>query len=325
MRSCRASAESDDAAAWVQRWKHGKANTSEAAGNAAAAAVPRAAAPKAKAGNAYTYAFVHDALAGPDSFTALFLRDALARRGVTLHVPHLAGDDGVYTVSGAKQKLAAWLDAEQAQAQNNSKVRLVGFGFGAVAAAEIAQHNRGSIDSLLLLSPRFDAAAAVGRLAGSEDGLKGWEEAGALDVDGVQLGWEFAADCLAREGETPFVYCQAYVVHGWHDEIAPLDDSVNWTRNASVHMRKRGMPEDVVPERRLVEVDDDASLLASFKTIVPRLLDWYQLIGEEDFQAAASRLEGTTQADFARGHEYNFEVYKNYIESLGLTMEDIED
>lgn len=80
-----------------------------------------------------------------------------------------------------------------------------------------------------------------------------------LDSLSAELGVEFTdafREDLVNHDEYPFVQCSAYVVHGYDDEAAPLDNSLTWVRDASVNMRmgatgKEGIE---VGERRLLEV-----------------------------------------------------------------------
>ena len=147
----------------------------------------------------------------------------------------------------------------------------------------------------------------------------------------------------------PFVRCRAYVAHGNLDGFADTEDSLTWVRHASVNMRRRGMPTDPVPERRLLEVADDHALAASVPTLTTKLLEWYGLAGVtagEEAQRVKADLEARRPEDFARGHGSNFEarcpatrarlrpmltsrlsqrqVYRNWLISQGFDPDDMD-
>jgi hypothetical protein len=113
---------------------------------------------------------------------------------------------------------------------------------GAYVAAVYASRdvNAGRIDRMMLLAPVFKPESV-------------------LDSLSAELGVEFTdafREDLVNHDEYPFVQCSAYVVHGYDDEAAPLDNSLTWVRDASVNMRmgatgKEGIE---VGERRLLEV-----------------------------------------------------------------------
>ena len=123
------------------------------------------------------------------------------------------------------------------------------------------------------------------------------------------MEWAAVAD-VESHSAYPFVRCRAYVAHGNLDGFADTEDTLTWVRHASVNMRRRGMPTDRVPERRMLEVADDHALAASVPTLTSKLLEWYGLTGVVAGEAPRVKadLEARRPEDFARGHGSNFEV-----------------
>ena len=176
---------------------------------------------------------------------------------------------------------------------------------------------------------------------GGERGLAAWETLGVAKLDGMPVAFDVLEDidayrcggvlgCGERRDWTltrspnashigsafPFVRCRAYVAHGTDDGFADLEDSLNWVRNASVNMRRKGQPTDKVPERRLLELADDHAMAASVPALTGKVVDWHGLRGLE--AAPQADLEALRPEDVARGHGHNFEVYRNWLISQGL-------
>jgi hypothetical protein len=166
-------------------------------------------------------------------------------------------------------------------------------------------------------------------------------------LEDVPLEWAAVAD-VESHAAYPFVRCRAYVAHGNLDGFADTEDSLTWVRHASVNMRRRGMPTDPVPERRLLELADDHALAASVPTLTTKLLEWYGLTGlaaGEEAPRVKADLETRRPEDFARGHGSNFEaralptaprprrvltrrsraqVYRNWLISQGFDPDDMD-
>ena len=193
--------------------------------------------------NDYVYVFAHNMMSPPeDSFACMYLRDVLGTYDVPLLTPNLAAPaGGEFTVTSAVEALDAAV--KEAEAANPDKpVRLIASSMGAYVAAVYAsrEENEGRIDRMMLLAPTFRPSAVLDSLANEL---------------GIEFTEAFRED-LGNHEEFPFVSCAAYVVHGYDDEAAPLDNSLTWVRDASVNMRtgatgKEGIE---VGERRLLEV-----------------------------------------------------------------------
>ena len=176
-----------------------------------------------------------------DSFACMYLRDVFGTYDVPLLTPNLAPEGDEFTVTSALNALdAAVKEAEVANP--DKRIRLIASSMGAYVAAVYASRdvNAGRIDRMMLLAPVFKPESV-------------------LDSLSAELGVEFTdafREDLVNHDEYPFVQCSAYVVHGYDDEAAPLDNSLTWVRDASVNMRtgatgKEGIE---VGERRLLEV-----------------------------------------------------------------------
>ena len=149
---------------------------------------------------------------------------------------------------------------------------------------------------------------------------------GVANLEGVPLEWAALEDVDTHE-PYPFVRCRAYVAHGNLDEFADIEDSLTWVRHASVNMRRRGMPTDVVRERRLLEVADDHALASSVPSLVAKIVEWHGLLGLTPGDTAvrvSGELESRRAQDFARGHGSNFEVYRNWLISQGFDPDDMD-
>ena len=171
----------------------------------------------------------------------MYLRDVFGSYDVPLLTPNLAPDGDEFTVTTALNALDAAV--KEAEVANPDKqIRLIASSMGAYVAAVYASRdvNAGRIDRMMLLAPVFKPESV-------------------LDSLSAELGVEFTdafREDLVNHDEYPFVQCSAYVVHGYDDEAAPLDNSLTWVRDASVNMRmgatgKEGIE---VGERRLLEV-----------------------------------------------------------------------
>ena len=192
--------------------------------------------------NDYVYVFAHNMMSPPeDSFACMYLRDVFGTYDVPLLTPNLAPDGDEFTVTSALNALDAAV--KEAEVANPDKqIRLIASSMGAYVAAVYASRdvNAGRIDRMMLLAPVFKPESV-------------------LDSLSAELGVEFTdafREDLVNHDEYPFVQCSAYVVHGYDDEAAPLDNSLTWVRDASVNMRmgatgKEGIE---VGERRLLEV-----------------------------------------------------------------------
>ena len=193
--------------------------------------------------NRFAYVFCHNMLGAPqDSFACLYLRDTLGGMGLDLLTPDLteAGEgEGEFTVTSAVAALEAAIEAVP---EEKRPVRIIGSSLGAYVTALYASkpENAANVDRIMLLAPTFKLPSVVDQLE---------KETGAALSDAFKTDAE-------THPEFPFVKCRAYVVHGYDDEVAPLENSLTWVRDASVNMREGSTENDgeAAEERRLLEV-----------------------------------------------------------------------
>ena len=143
----------------------------------------------------------------------------------------MGGDDN-FTVTSALEKLANELKS----GDKERPLRLIGSSTGALVAALYAERNRGAVDKVFLLAPT-------------------WELSKCLENFESKYGIKFT-DAFREDAKTlpdyPTVTCPAYVVHGFDDDISPLDNSARWMQMASQWMRQEGDSEENVAEASIV-------------------------------------------------------------------------
>jgi len=136
-------------------------------------------------------------------------------------------------------------------------------------------------------------------------------------LDGRDIDFSALAD-IDSHSAYPFVRCRAYVAHGSEDGFAAAEESLTWVRQASVNMRRRGMPEDAVPERRLLEVNDDHTLSRSVPALVDKVLSWHGLYSAGNSRAPPAVDLEQRGAEDADDHSANFVRYRAWLRSQGI-------
>merc|ERR1712224_1025253 len=101
------------------------------------------------------------------------------------------------------------------------KWRLIGSSMGSYLAARWAQLHPERVDRLILLSPAFDFAKVIARIAG-DGALQKWQEQGSWLCPGpdgklTKLHSSFLKD-ISRHPAEPLVHCPALILHGINDE-----------------------------------------------------------------------------------------------------------
>ncbi len=227
---------SKSASDWISNWQQ-KMNDppDEEAHRAEAEEARRAEEARLEEVRSYRYVYVHDLLSGAgDSFAGNYLSDALGTIAIGLESPDLVGGDDNFTVTSALEKLTIELKS----GDKERPLRLIGSSTGALVAALYAERNRGAVDKVFLLAPT-------------------WELSKCLENFESKYGIKFT-DAFREDAKTlpdyPTVTCPAYVVHGFDDDISPLDNSARWMQMASQWMRQEGDSEENFAERRLLEV-----------------------------------------------------------------------
>jgi len=268
----------------------------------------------------YHYVYVQDF--ADDVVQVMFLRDTFESRGVELDVPQLCEDGVPYTITTALAKLTAHLEGKK-------KVRLVGKQVGAIVAALYANQNPNPVASVFLLEPAFDLVGRAAALVGSEENLLTWQADGVFDVDGRAVSFELINDAK-KHAPYPVVKQPAYVVHGAHDAVFPMDNALAWVRGASVKMRdgrlessyttSEGFLNEYAMERRLLQVDAGHGLEGSMQAVQAKVLEYWNLTGPSSpvvlKPETLPTYENLKPENFALGHGWNFEVYDQYLKDF---------
>jgi len=232
-----------------------------------------------RTGGNFRYFYMHGWRSGPYSMKAQYFKDVLGTFGIDLEVLDLneGGTLSGYSVSGAVAALAQRV-AETSAAGDTRPVRLIGSSAGAYACTLYAASS--PVDRMFLLAPAFDFARVLEGAAGYE-GLMDWQADGTLEIDGAQVPYSVLEDAMAQP-QYPFVTAPSYVVQGHRDDVCRMETSLSWVRMASVNMRGVGDSGEEAGERRLLEVDDDHSLISSIKFIEGKMLLWFDFQGITD-------------------------------------------
>lgn len=207
-------------------------------------------------------AYLHGFASSPMSRKGVWLRDQLAPRGLTVHLPDLNRPSfAELTFSGALDAMDA-LDA----ANPGPPWRLIGSSMGGYLAARWAELHPERVGRLVLLCPGFDLNHRLPALVGA-DGMARWHSHGRLafpDGAGVPtlLHWGFVEDALTHPS-WPEVPGPTVIVHGARDVQLPIDGSRTYAA-AREHVR-------------LVEVDDDHALTAALDTIERVVVEHFEL------------------------------------------------
>lgn len=229
---------SKSASDWISNWQQ-KMNDppDEEAQRAEAEEARRAEEARLEEVRSYRYVYVHNLLSGAgDSFAGNYLSDALGTIAIELESPDLVDGDDNFTVTSALEKLTNELKKKSGDKER--PLRLIGSSTGALVAALYAERNRGVVDKVFLLAPTWELSKCLGNFE-SKYGIK-------------------FTDAFREDAKTlpdyPTVTCPAYVVHGFDDDVSPLQNSSRWMQMASQWMRQEGDSEENVAERRLLEV-----------------------------------------------------------------------
>jgi pimeloyl-ACP methyl ester carboxylesterase len=210
--------------------------------------------PPAAAGPRILY--LHGFASGPSSFKGVKVAEHYAQRGVAIERLSLR------VPSFERLRLSAMI-ATTCAAIGGERERVVLFGssLGGLTACRVAEQDA-RVCAVVLLAPAFRLLERW-RLRLGEEGWRGWETSGWLEVDDyvekrrarVDLG--FARDALEADAGGdgwPDVRVPALIVHGRDDAVVDVELSRAWARG------KRHV--------RLVEVDDGHELTASIDRIL---------------------------------------------------------
>jgi len=257
----------------------------------------------------FNYVFCHDFISSPSSFTAEYLKDRLAAVGVDLAVPDLRKENkDYYSLSSGLESLRSVLKGKE------NKIRLVGSRLGAILACLYAEKYPDEVDNVFLLEPIFDLPSSMEKLVGGADNLATWQNAGNFSFGGVEVPYGMVEDAAEYPG-FPFVRCQAYVVSPQEADDIDEDIALQWVRGASIHMRESGATQELVAERRLLEMNVGSGLPGVMNMVATKMMTWNDLnLGTVSF--AGSSMEKMTRETYLKNHaldhSHNWEVLDNF-------------
>ncbi|GAB4532705.1 MAG: alpha/beta fold hydrolase [Haliangiales bacterium] len=210
----------------------------------------------------YRYAYLHGFGSSPRSHKGERLAALFDARGLVLERPDL-NRPSFATLDHAA--MAAAIDELDASTEGGPW-RFIGSSLGGWLAAYWASQNPARVDRMVLLCPGFHLYERWPRVVGDDD-YRAWERDGSLrfpDANGalVAVHWGFIESAM-RMPEAPAVPCQTLIIHGRRDQVVPIDCSRDY---AAGH-----------PDVRLLEVDDDHSLVSSMERVAAEVTRTFAL------------------------------------------------
>lgn len=203
--------------------------------------------------------YLHGFASSPQATKAIAFKRLFAERGASLLCPDLARP------SFSRMTITAQLEAidEAVDALPAGEVTFVGSSMGGYLAALWASAHPGRVARLALLCPGFDMRARWQAMLGDE-AMQRWRELGSLEMPDaagkptpVHIG---LLDDAEKHPSAPAPSCPTLIVHGVRDEVVPVEVS---RRYAAAHVGVR-----------LIEVDDEHRLLATFADYAPRVVSF---------------------------------------------------
>lgn len=210
------------------------------------------------------YAYLHGFASSPMARKAAALEPLFTERGLPYERPDL--NQPSFAKLSHDAMLAAVDAMDEPARRAGQRWRFIGSSLGGWTAARWAELHPSRVDRLLLLCPGFDLASRWPHIVGP-DGMERWERDGELameDATGrpVPVHWGFYEESR-RQPAWPEVPCPTLIVHGTRDEVVPIDSSRRYARDRE-HVR-------------LVEVDDEHSLVASIDLIAEQAVRFFEL------------------------------------------------
>jgi len=214
--------------------------------------------------NEFEYAHLHGFASSKRSRKGLFLAKAFAARGLHLNLPDLNRPSfAQLTYTGA---LGAMDELDRERSERRTRWRISGSSMGGYLAARWAELHPDRVDRLVLLCPGFGLEGRWQVLIGRE-GMQAWEELGSREfLDGAgrpaQVSFDFIRDG-SKHPAWPEVPCPTLILHGAQDQTVPIESS-------RFYASSRG---NLV---KLVELEDDHSLMNSLARIVAEIFRFYE-------------------------------------------------
>jgi pimeloyl-ACP methyl ester carboxylesterase len=207
------------------------------------------------------HAYLHGFASSSLSTKAQILRRFYAERGLEFHTPDLnAPSFAELSYSGMIAAFDAFdreLDLREGVEPGSARWRLIGSSMGGFLAARWAQLHPERVDRLLLLCPAFDFVLRWPSLIGAEN-FERWRSEGRFalpDATGtvVDVHFGLVEDAMTHPAR-PEVPCRTTIIHGSADTVVPIESSREYAQTHGERVR-------------LVEVDDDHTLMRSLATI----------------------------------------------------------
>lgn len=197
------------------------------------------------------YLYLHGLGSGPHSAKAVAFAAHYGQRGIgidrlDLRVPSLE-----------HLRLSAMIAAAQrAIGEPRDRAVVIGSSLGALTAARVAERDA-RVSALVLLAPAFQLISRWRELPGWDDWRRlGWREIHDYKTNApARIDFGFASDAMAIDVGDPDVRVPTLILHGTGDEVVPIGHARSFAAG------KRHV--------RLIELDDDHSLIAS----LPRILE----------------------------------------------------
>lgn len=210
---------------------------------------------------------LHGFASSSRSRKGIYLAGAFAARGLCLELPELNQPSFARLTYSAALEALDLLYSLGSLA--GSRWRLSGSSLGAYLAARWAELHPERVDRLVLLSPGFNLVERWPALLG-DGAMARWEREGVLSLPDavgelVPVHWSFIEDARGHP-RRPEVPCPTLIMHGRGDETVPIEHSRSYA--------------EARPDRvRLIELDDDHSLLGSLERICREVFAFYGLAG----------------------------------------------
>jgi pimeloyl-ACP methyl ester carboxylesterase len=215
-------------------------------------------------GDSHRYAYLHGFASSSLARKGAHLRAEFGERGIDLELPDLNVPS--FQTMNYDTMLEALTARDSETARGGPRWRFIGSSMGGYLAARWAQLHAERVDRLVLLCPGFDLASRWTELIG-EEAMRRWRTEGHLDLPDATgeprpVRWSFV-EVSRRHPSYPAVPCPTLILHGTRDEIVSVQSSRDYAR------RHAGV--------RLIELDDDHSLAASYDRITEESLAFFGL------------------------------------------------
>ncbi len=191
--------------------------------------------------------YLHGFASSPQSRKAQYIRERFAATGLEMELPVLVpGPFAEQTLTGQLQLIE--------RIAGGRKVSIIGSSLGGYLASLYASRHP-EVHKLVLLAPAFGFARIWSDGLGPEQ-MAAWEASGRMRqlnyATGLEeeLNWSLMEDARRYEAE-PAVTQPALIVHGWRDDVVPVEGSRRFAATR--------------PNVELREVDDTHELSADLE------------------------------------------------------------